>query len=368
MAADLTLFPGFTQEHTVMTPGFPKPSPRRPRPVWSMIAVAAVLAGCAGSYPDGAMMLDTQPHGQASLAPVAGTSRTVDLIEITALTIDRYAGSAAQPAGTGYRLGVGDVMQIYVVDEPELTLESGYRVGLDGAVLVPYLGRVPVAARSLDEVRRDLETRLSQYRQDPQVDVRVTEFNAHHIAVVGEVRQPNRQALTDRPLTVIDAINAAGGFVGDPARTPVTLIREGVERGVDVGGFLDHGQALPEMREGDVLRVGGRRAALSDAPRPHVLVHRGGDHADRVAMEAGTLTLAQLPVMPAPGAGVYVLRATGSEIQSFGLSADAARDPALGGRFALRPGDVVTIQPSPARDPDRLVAQLTPALRLLDHD
>ncbi|MCL4675093.1 MAG: polysaccharide biosynthesis/export family protein [Pararhodobacter sp.] len=353
-----------------MTPGFTPLSGLRPRSAsrrpLTLFAVAALLAGCAGTAPGPASMLETQGYGQVALSPVARAARMVDLIEVTALTIDQVAGAPA--AAAGYRLGVGDVMQIFVVDEPELTLEAGYRVGADGTVLVPYLGRVPVAERSADEIRHDLETRLAQYRQSPQVDVRVTEFNARQISVVGEVRQPNRQALTDRPLTVIDAINAAGGFTGDPARTPVTLIRAGVERGVDVRGFLSTGQALPEMQEGDVLRVGGRRAATRDTTGPQVLLHRGGDRADRIALDAGALTLARVVPTPTPGAGVFVLRLSDDRIRSYGLTAQAARDPALGGRFTLRPGDVVTIQPAPASDPERLVAQLSPALRLLDRN
>ncbi len=327
-------------------------------------AAAALLAGCAGTAPEQASMLRTQGYGQAQVASMADTARRVDLVIVTPQNIDQFAGAPA-PAGGAYLLGTGDVMQIYVVDEPELTLDAGYRVDASGTIMVPYLGSVPVANRSVEQIRADLAARLAQYRSAPQVDVRVTGFNARHVAVVGEVRQPNRQPLTDQPLTAIDAINAAGGFSEDPGRASVVLIRDGAEQGVDVQAFLTHGQAMPVLQDGDVLRVGGRRAAIRATAGQDILVHRNG-RVERVPM--GAISVAQIAtsLAPTPGAGVFVLRPTASGIQAFQLGAQDAMNPLLGGRFALQAGDMVTVEPNPAANPNQLVSQLSPALRQMD--
>lgn len=334
-----------------------------------VLTAAVVLAGCAGTAPEHASMLQTTGYGQTSVAPISGGSRQVNLVPVTAQTIDQYAGSVAASQGGAYLLGMGDIVQLYVVDEPELTVNAGYRVDADGSILVPYLGRVAVADRSVEMVRSDLVARLSQYRAQPQVDVRITDFNARHVSVVGEVRQPNRQTLTDQPLTAIDAINAAGGFREDPSRAHVVLIRGGVEQGVDVQAFLSHGQALPALQDGDVLRVGGGRAALRSTPSQSALIDRDG-RADRVSLSGGAVSLAQVATtLPlSAGAGVYVLRATSSGIQTYELAAQDAVTPTIGGRFLLQPGDVVTLQARPAADPNQLVAQLSPALRLMEQN
>jgi polysaccharide export outer membrane protein len=293
--------------------------------------------------------------------------RSVHIVPVTPEVLAR-AGSAASGAGQGYRLGVGDVMQIFAVDAPELTLDAGYRVEEDGAILVPFLGRVPVDGRSAQAVRADLTQRLRQYLSAPQVEVRVTGFNARSVAVVGEVARPNRQPITDRPLTVIDAINAAGGFAGEPARTAVTLIREGREMAVDVRGFLTSGAPTPVMQDGDVLRVGGRvsRAAL-EASRDEARLFSADQRSMAIALDAGPVSVAQ--VAPSlglyPGGAIYVLRGTGARIDAYQLDAAAAASPTVGGQFYLRSGDLVTADPAPSTDPNQQVARLTPALRAL---
>jgi len=332
-------------------------------------AAVFFIAGCTGTTQDPASMLDTRDYGrdtEIGSGPLVQDAASIELIQVTAETIDRYAVAPRSQAGSVYRLGTGDVLQIFVVDEPELTLSAGYRVAADGAISVPYLGSVVVSERSVEEVRADLVRRLSRYRRSPQVDVRVLNFNARHIAVVGEVRQPNRQPLTDQPLTAIDAINAAGGFSEDPSQAHVVLIRNGVEQGVDIQSFLTRGQAMPALMDGDVLRVGGSRAALHRTAPQEVLFHRGGRRVDRISLGSGAVRLSQVVAanQPLPGASVFVLRGTSARTQVLQLSAVDASSPQMGGRFQLQSGDLVTIEANPSIVPNELVAQLAPALRL----
>lgn len=344
-------------------------NPRRALPAAALALVAMVLAACAGA-PDGSAAMRQDSAALPGLAPVAGAARRVDIIEVTHHNIARYATSGGETAEWSYRLGIGDVMQVFVVDAPELTVEAGYRVEADGMVQLPYLGRLPVADRTADEIRAELATRLAPYLPAPQVDLRVVEFNARHVAVVGEVRQPNRQTLTDRPLTAIDAINAAGGFAGDPARASVTLIRGGAEQPVNVQAFLSHGQPTPVLRDGDVLRVDSRMGwgAVRSVPQAQAqVVVPGGRGSSAVALGQAPVVLSQVAasLSPRAGAAVFVLRQSTQGVEALRLGAADALSPALGGRLVLQPGDVITLEAAPAANPDALVAQLTPALRRL---
>jgi len=169
----------------------------------ALLVMAIGLAGCGASTMAPATMLRGPALGDGSVmdvAPLAQGGRPVSVLNITPDNIAQFASNGAG-ASTGdnasvYRLGVGDVIQLFVVDEPELTQSTGYRVSEDGAIQIPYLGAVPVDGRSVAQIRDDLVTRLSRYRASPQVDVRVTEFNARHVAVVGDVRRPSRQGLS----------------------------------------------------------------------------------------------------------------------------------------------------------------------------
>jgi polysaccharide export outer membrane protein len=54
--------------------------------------------------------------------------------------------------------------------------------------------------------------KLSKYIRHPKVSVQVAAFNSQRAHVLGEVMQPGLRPLTDRPLTILDAISLCGGI------------------------------------------------------------------------------------------------------------------------------------------------------------
>lgn len=319
------------------------------RPALSVCLIAMLaVAGCASGPGVSRATDDGWQTAPATLAP-----RRIEVLPLATAATSALPVAAATAAGE-YRLGIGDIVQLHVVDEPDLTLPGGYPVGADGAIDVPFLGRVPAAEMTTEALRASLAERLRPYHDRPQVFVRISAFNARQVSVVGAVRQPGRHALTDQPLGVIDAINASGGFQ-DPERTPrVTILRQGGAIEVDIRGFLTEGRALPDLRDGDVVQVtSGNRAGAADARpavEPGFALHIAGQTRRHPLGNGLTLATVARHAAPLSGDTIYLLRRSTTGMTALSGSPLESLDPAIGGRVTLQDGDLVAILQGPAHD------------------
>ena len=178
------------------------------------------------------------------------------------------------------------------------------------------------------------------------------------------MESPNRLPLTSVGLSLIDAINAAGGFAetADPRR--VTVQRGNRDYRVDVAGFLEGGMTRnnPTLRAGDVINVPRRRAEeayiLGEIARPDVV---------DLSLEPVTLTQAitrrgGLEQPRADARGVLVFRAHGDGMtRVFQLNTSEPTGLLLGTRFVLEPGDVVYILRSPLQRWNDTIARVLPS-------
>lgn len=95
-----------------------------------------------------------------------------------------------------------------------------------GSIFYPYVGHLKVSGLTIDEAQQKLTQRLSRYIRNPQVTVQVAKYRNRNIYVLGEVRKPGMQALSDKPLSLIEAISNAGDInpiTADPSH--VYLVR-----------------------------------------------------------------------------------------------------------------------------------------------
>jgi polysaccharide export outer membrane protein len=160
-----------------------------------------------------------------------------------------------------YRIGPGDTLQVFVWNQPELTVTVPVRP--DGMISTPLIAGVPAAGKTPPELGKDLEKALSEYVRNPTVSVMVTGFvgtYSDQIRVLGQAAKP--QSLPYRAnMSLLDVMIAVGGLAEFAAGNRAVLVRqEGNQQQripVRISDLIDDGDisANVPMRPGDVLII-----------------------------------------------------------------------------------------------------------------
>ena len=278
-----------------------------------------------------------------------------------------------QRNGWEYRVGPGDILTVIVFDHPELTIptgtgsasaNAGFTVQSDGAFFYPFIGSVEARGKTTDVIRADIAKRLAEFLPAPQVEVRVAGFNSQSVVVTGEVESPNRQALTTTPLTLIEAVNAAGGLTDEANGQLVTVQRGGSTYRVDLDGFLNGGLAQnnPILRNGDIVNIARREAEeaylLGEVRTPQV-----------VNLSRDTVTLTQavarqggLSEVRADARGIFVFRNRARGMTVFQLDVTSPSGLVIGTEFELEPDDVIYIVRSPLTRWNDTISRILPSV------
>ena len=109
-----------------------------------------------------------------------------------------------------YRLGAGDVLEVIVFGNDDLSRTT--TVQTTGSISLPLLGEVPVAGLTVAEAKQKLTSLLARdFLVNPQVEMKIKEYQSQFVTVLGEVNSPGRKGLRGRT-RLIDVLVDSGGF------------------------------------------------------------------------------------------------------------------------------------------------------------
>lgn len=193
----------------------------------------------------------------AALAVAAVSARAASA---TPAAVPAPAAAAAVAVGPDYRIGPGDNLQIYVWQNPDLSVTVPVRQ--DGKVSTPLVEDMLAAGKTASELARDIEKVLSEYVRSPKVNIFV--LNAvsalSQVKVTGQVKNPEALPFHEG-MTVLDAVLAVGGVTefaaGNRAKVVRTADGKVQEIKIRLDRLLEKGDMTQNiaLRPGDVLLI-----------------------------------------------------------------------------------------------------------------
>ncbi|WGE50840.1 polysaccharide export protein [Actinobacillus equuli subsp. haemolyticus] len=287
-----------------------------------------------------------------------------------------------------YHVGIGDVLNVTVWDHPELTTpagtyrsaaDSGNQVHANGTIFYPYVGTIKVNGLTVNQIRDRITSRLADYIMEPQVEVTVASFQSKKAYVTGEVKNPGQQFISNVPLTLLDAINKAGGLSADADWNNVTITHRGQDEIVSVEALLQKGDLTQNrlLTDGDIIHIPRNDAqkvfVIGEVQAPQLLkIGRNGMSLTEAISASGGIDK-----LAADATGIFVIRGergakhmvddnNGNQIEKvaniYQLDVTNPTSYILGTEFFLKPYDVVYVTTAPLTRWNRVITQVLPTI------
>ncbi|MBN1905431.1 MAG: polysaccharide biosynthesis/export family protein [Deltaproteobacteria bacterium] len=138
------------------------------------------------------------------------------------LAQDSATGSQPKEAQAYYKIGVNDLLGIFVKDEAALTQDMV--VMPDGRIIFPMIGEIMAEGHSAIELKDSITEKLTEFIKNPVVTVMVRQSNSRRIYTIGNVGRPGPYPLESK-MTVLQALSVAGGFTEWADRKFVMVVR-----------------------------------------------------------------------------------------------------------------------------------------------
>jgi polysaccharide export outer membrane protein len=185
-------------------------------------------------------------------------------------TTSAQVGSTVD-ADDRYRIGPGDVLDIRILNRPNLSREA-VRVEGSGMIRMPLIeAEIQAACKTEGELAREITTKYTKFYRNPQVDVFIKEYHSRQVAIIGAVNEQSRFEL-QRRVRLLDLLTYAKGPTPKAGQTinivhspPSLACQKGDSETSDTTGAFSsyklsetlkgYPQANPYIEPGDIVTL-----------------------------------------------------------------------------------------------------------------
>ncbi len=159
---------------------------------------------------------------------------------------ENLPGYGEEGEADNYYLGPGDLLDIRVFGEPEVS--SQVIVRIDGRISLPLAGELMAAGTTPENLSNNIRERLERYIESPSVTVMLVDSRSKTYYIIGQIQSPGEYHI-DRSISVLQAIARAGGFLEWAKKDRIMIVGE--KGASDKITYFDYDQFL---RRGDSRR------------------------------------------------------------------------------------------------------------------
>lgn len=162
------------------------------------------------------------------------------------------------PAFAQATFRVGDTFEIKISGVPaeeQAQVNNTYTIDANGTINLPYINKVRAQGLTAGQFASAVESsyRASKIYSNPTITIVVAQ-TARFVSVGGAVRTPSRVQFTE-DMTLLTAINAAGGFNDFADQSKVRLLRGNDAKIFNVKEFRKNPSLDVRLQPGDKVEV-----------------------------------------------------------------------------------------------------------------
>ncbi|MFV5594902.1 polysaccharide biosynthesis/export family protein [Acinetobacter junii] len=348
--------------------------------LFSIIAISISATSCAVT--SGLQTYDIPNEGVyttnlgTNVNVIKITQDNLPAIQPAQINIQRSFSALFNAQKNSYRLSAGDVLSIQLWAYPEITppvnnltndqsiKANGYPIDYEGFIQLPLVGKYKAAGKSLSQLNNELRNQFARYLKNPDVIVRVLDYQGQRYSVQGSVTKGGQFFLNDQPISLYTALGMAGGISGQGANTFIQLVRNGITYDLNTLELEKAGYSLHKLlvQPNDTIYVSTR-----ENQKIYIMGESGKNQALLMRDQGMTLSDALgeslgLNPLSASASRIYVLRTNLNDRSTalYHMNLVSLGDFGLANQFKLRSNDIVYVDATGLTRWQRVINQVIP--------